>query len=176
MIGGMNPPPPLPPPPEPEPEPGPESSGGLGTTTIGLGGAVPGGLGANCGGLIGVGVTVGVPVPGLEPGAVVPAGGLGSKDGGMGVIGGSWSGAEGVEEDGPVEENGGVDDDGGAFGGFTQKGGLTLSAAAARLVAPSVLASAGGGRYGVGCTSLTKLSLKSAFISEFLLLCLSALA
>jgi hypothetical protein len=130
--------------------------------------------------LIGVGVTVGVPVPGLEPGVVVPAGGLGSKDGGMGVMGGSWSGAEGVEEDGPVEVNGGVDDVGGAFGGLTQKGGLTLSAAAAaRLAAaspPWVPAFAGGGRYGVGCTSLTKLSLKSAFISEFLLLCLSALA
>jgi hypothetical protein len=134
--------------------------------------------------LIGVGVNVGEPVPGLEPGVVVPAGGLGSKDGGMGVIGGSRSGAEGVVEDGPVEVKGGVpDDDGGAFGGLTQNGVLPLSlsvTAAARLAASpttSLLASGGGGGGRcVGSTSLTKLSLNSAFIREFLLLCLRALA
>jgi hypothetical protein len=133
--------------------------------------------------LIGVGVNVGEPVPGLEPGMVVPAGGLGSKDGGMGVMGGSWSGEEGVVEDGPVEVKGGVpDDDGGAFGGLTQNGVLPLSlsvTAAARLAASpttSLLASGGGGGRCVVSTSLTKLSLNSAFIREFLLLCLRALA
>lgn len=188
MIGGMNPPVPEPEP-EPDPDPGPDwSSGGLGTTSIGLGGAVPGVLGPNSGGFDsdggpgpGLGLEPGVPLP--KP---VPDGGLGSpKDGGgVGVMGGrgggSWpsSGTEGVVVDGDVEVKGGVVDDGGAFGGLTQNGepARLAASAASSLLAFASTAAGGGGRY-AGSTVLMKLSLYSAsIIRELLLLCLSALA
>lgn len=156
-IGGRNPP----------PKPGGPNSGGLGTTNMGLG-TDSGGLGPSCGGF---GVDV---VGGLGLGVLL-SGGLGSKDGGAGLIGGSgggWSGMKGVDG---VEVKGGID---GEFGGLTHNGGLMPSplSAAARLAASALLLGlVGGGKY-VGSTVLIKLSLNRALSSEFFLLCLRALA
>lgn len=158
-IGGRNPP----------PKPGWPNSGGLGTTNTGLG-TDSGGPGPSCGGF-GVDVVGGL---GLGLGVLL-SGGLGSKDGGVGLIGGSgggWSGMKGVDG---VEVKGGID---GEFGGLTQNGGLVpspLSAAARLAASPLLLGLVGGGRY-VGSTVLIKLSLNRALSSEFFLLCLRALA